>query len=452
MAASRTGSLLSLRAARTAGVAATTRRAEQLDQARPWPWDRRPTGVPRWRRPLLGPADSSALLSPSGPRPHRPVPHRAARSPRRHRRAWPARRSRPRGWPANRSCWRPGTATRPPPPSDRRGHAAEAPAARAKASGNSSASAAVTSAPGISRATASPTLKNALSGQRIWARSRSFASPCCKRNSPRRAATFRYLGTSAFATASCKATASAFLPAATSPSAQARLPSAMHFFTGELPHRASFKTRGGLAGADPAQGTGGSRGDRRVTVAQQFLQQAHGLGIFPLADGIDHADQLAAVQFRGGVAEGLVDRRIGDAFQAEAGVKVQFLIGQQGDQGGNGILRAHHGQPLAGLGLFEDRGGRVLQRLDKLGRRAGQDFLGIGLGREGLRRHERRACRQNGHHDTQGISSCVRIRKVLCSCSSAVDIRHSSFSVRDLKSATGRGGRGTACGWPLRRR
>ena len=154
---------------------------------------------------------------------------------------------------------------------------------------------------------------------------------------------------------------------------------------------------GGRGRADPPQRPGGGRSHRGVLVVHEVGQQFHGLSILALADRIQHADQLPAVQLRGRVAQRLVDRRIGNAFQPEAGVFVELFVGQQGGQGGNGVFRAHHGQPLARLRLLEHRGLGILENLNQLGRLLRHDFLGVALGagngrRDGKSKH---GCKQS---------------------------------------------------------
>jgi len=140
-----------------------------------------------------------------------------------------------------------------------------------------------------------------------------------------------------------------------------------------------FQHGGGLGRADPAQGPGRGRRNRRLTVGQQPFEQIDRLAVLALADRVDHSHELATLELRGCLAQGVVHGWIRDGLQAEAGVEIELLVAQQRRQGGNRLPRAHHGQALARLGLVEHRRAGVLEDFDQLVRRQGHDLLRVGL-------------------------------------------------------------------------
>ena len=265
------------------------------------------------------------------PRPRRPGRHRAGSPRPRRRRAWPARRSPPRGPPANRSCW-------PPRITDSGGRVlaiAHGPQQQClplgrqllQFGGQRRGHFGAGHFAGHGQADVEEVLVRR-------ANLRQAAGPSPRRlaaagTARARAATLMCLGRSlSFARSDALPSADGVQRASRLRLAGGRKPlgtgeagvGSGKSCTGEsLPQRPSAALRRPRA-CRSGPGPGGGRSHGGPCRSRSFAKQFNGLGVLALADRVDHADQLPAVEFRGGVAQRLVDRRIGNAFQPEAGV------------------------------------------------------------------------------------------------------------------------------------
>ena len=126
-----------------------------------------------------------------------------------------------------------------------------------------------------------------------------------------------------------------------------------------------FQGLDGRRAADAAQGHGRGGGHLGVGVAQPGDEAVDRPGVAPHAQRIDDSYQEPPLDFAHRLAQGLIGGRPGDHFQGHAGPRRQLGVGQQGRQGGNGVLVAVDGQLLAGERLIAGRHVR-LEHLDQL--------------------------------------------------------------------------------------